>query len=176
MNNQNSRAWYRELKKPTWAPPPYLFGPVWSVLYILIAISFGYTAYQSATGNMPLFLLLPFALNLLFNVLFTPIQFGLKSNELGMLDIYLVLITLIEHGCGLPLYCMGYVYKHPVPTLGLLCHRSSNYGYLFQSGKALDGRRIVTVVPWSKVLSMAIVPEFSSTMRLTIASPRPHPS
>lgn len=95
MNNQNSRAWYRELKKPTWAPPPYLFGPVWSVLYILIAISFGYTAYQSATGNMPLFLLLPFALNLLFNVLFTPIQFGLKSNELGMLDIYLVLITLI---------------------------------------------------------------------------------
>jgi translocator protein len=38
---------------------------------------------------------LPFALNLLFNLIFTPIQFGLKNNLLASLDIFLVLGTLI---------------------------------------------------------------------------------
>ena len=38
---------------------------------------------------------LPFALNLLFNIAFTPLQFGLKSNVLASIDIFLVLATLI---------------------------------------------------------------------------------
>lgn len=95
MEQTKQANWYSELRKPTWSPPSYLFGPVWTILYVVIAVSFGYTAYFAWIGNMPAFLFLPFGLNLLFNVLFTPIQFGLKSNELAMLDIYLVLITLI---------------------------------------------------------------------------------
>ena len=93
MNNQTT--WYLDLIKPTWAPPGWLFGPVWSVLYIIIFVSFGFIFYKVWQGELPKLLALPFALNLIFNFAFTPIQFGLKSNTLAALDIILVLITLI---------------------------------------------------------------------------------
>lgn len=86
--------WYATLLKPAWAPPAWLFGPVWSVLYILIAISFGYVFLQVWRGQLPLLIALPFALNLIFNLAFTPLQFGLQNNLLAAIDILLVLVTL----------------------------------------------------------------------------------
>lgn len=91
----NSAEWYAQLKKPSWAPPAWLFGPVWSILYLVIFTSFGFTFYNSFTGMLPLTLALPFAINLVFNFLFTPIQFGMKNNYLAAVDILLVLITLL---------------------------------------------------------------------------------
>lgn len=91
----DSTNWYSQLKKPSWSPPGWLFGPVWSILYIVIFISFGTVFYQALTGKIPLALMLPFALNLIFNFIFTPIQFGLKNNLLAAIDILLVLSTLI---------------------------------------------------------------------------------
>lgn len=87
--------WYATLIKPTWAPPSWLFGPVWSVLYIIIFTTYGYVFYQIATGKLPKIIALPFVLNLIFNFAFTPIQFGLKNNLLASLDILLVLGTLV---------------------------------------------------------------------------------
>lgn len=92
MNTYN---WYSQLIKPTWAPPSYLFGPVWSVLYTIIAVSFGTVFYKAFTKEIPWMVALPFALNLLFNFLFSPIQFGLKNNLLASVDIVLVLSTLV---------------------------------------------------------------------------------
>jgi len=93
MNNESS--WYSGLIKPDWAPPSWLFGPVWSVLYAIIAISFGYVFYKWFRGDIPLIVALPFLLNLPFNIAFTPLQFGLRNNELALIDIILVLGTLI---------------------------------------------------------------------------------
>jgi tryptophan-rich sensory protein len=87
--------WYSQLIKPTWAPPSFLFGPVWSVLYILIVISFGKVFWMLAQKQIPFIVALPFILNIFFNLIFTPIQFGLKNNFLAALDIALVLITLV---------------------------------------------------------------------------------
>ncbi len=87
--------WYQTLIKPEWAPPAWLFGPVWSVLYTIIAITFGYVIYLYFKGVIPLMVLLPFILNLVFNAAFTPIQFGLQNNLLATIDIFLVLGTLL---------------------------------------------------------------------------------
>lgn len=92
MNTYN---WYSQLLKPLWSPPSWLFGPVWSVLYIIIAFSFGTIFYKVFTKELHWIVALPFALNLLFNIAFTPIQFGLKNNLLASIDIVLVLATLI---------------------------------------------------------------------------------
>lgn len=87
--------WYSTLVKPEWAPPSWVFGPVWTVLYAGIAVSFGTVFYRVATGKMPASVAVPFALNLVFNLAFSPIQFGLRSNLLAAADILLVLVTLI---------------------------------------------------------------------------------
>ncbi len=91
----DSSSWYSKLIKPGWAPPAKIFGPVWSVLYIIIAISFGNVFIQFTQGALSWQIVLPFALNLVFNLSFTPLQFKLKNNFLAMVDILLVLITLI---------------------------------------------------------------------------------
>lgn len=90
-----TNSWYSQLIRPSWAPPAFLFGPVWTLLYILIAISFG-KVFQMVFQKRILFIVaLPFILNLIFNFIFTPIQFGLKNNLLAAVDIVFVLITLI---------------------------------------------------------------------------------
>jgi len=90
--------WYQMLIKPQWAPPSWVFGPVWSLLYVIIAISFGYVAYKYAKGFIPFMVLLPIILNLIFNFAFTPIQFGLQNNLLAAIDILLVLGTMVWAG------------------------------------------------------------------------------
>lgn len=93
MNNTYN--WYSQLIKPSWAPPSWLFGPVWSVLYVLIAISFGSVFYLFGKGKIGFLICLPFILNLIFNFSFTPLQFTLQNNLLAAIDILLVLGTLI---------------------------------------------------------------------------------
>lgn len=87
--------WYHQLTKPSWSPPAWVFGPVWTVLYIGIFLSFGFVFYRTFTRQWPAVVALPFALNLVFNLAFTPIQFGLKSNGLATVDILLLLGTLL---------------------------------------------------------------------------------
>jgi tryptophan-rich sensory protein len=87
--------WYQQLIKPTWAPPSSVFGPVWTILYIGIAISFGSVFLMAGQKKIAWIVALPFVLNLLFNFAFTPLQFGLRSNILASIDILLVLSTLI---------------------------------------------------------------------------------
>ncbi len=91
----NSYTWYQLLEKPFWAPPAWVFGPVWTILYTIIALSFGYVLYLVFKKKLPPITLLPFGFNLLFNLLYTPIQFGLHNLFLATVDIVLVLGTLV---------------------------------------------------------------------------------
>ena len=91
----NTYDWYSQLIKPFWAPPSWIFGPVWSILYVMIAISFGKVFVMAWKKQVAITAALPFVLNIIFNLAFTPLQFGLKSNILAAVDIILVLATLI---------------------------------------------------------------------------------
>jgi tryptophan-rich sensory protein len=98
-----SAFFYRELIRSGWAPPAWLFGPVWSVLYTIIAISYGYVFYRILTGLLPRILALPFLSNLIFNAAFSPLQFGLQNNLLALIDLLLL---------GTLLWAMVAIYPH----------------------------------------------------------------
>ena len=91
----NAQPQYANFKKPSWAPPSWLFGPAWTVLYILIAISYGSVFWSAYTSSIAAAIISPFVLNLVFNAIYTPIQFGLRNNYLACVDIVLVLATII---------------------------------------------------------------------------------
>jgi translocator protein len=91
----NETTLYSQLIKPSWSPPSWLFGPVWTVLYVIIALSYGTVFYKAFTKQIPWMVSLPFALNLVFNFAFPLIQFRLVNNFLASIDILLVVGTLV---------------------------------------------------------------------------------
>ncbi len=68
--------WYQSLAKPSWTPAPRTIGLIWQILYPIIIATFGYVFVQAARGRLPLIVALPFAINFVANLIFTPIQFG----------------------------------------------------------------------------------------------------
>ena len=87
--------WYQSLVKPSWTPPPATIGLIWQVLYPIILLTFGFVFVQAARGRLPWRVALPFAVNLVANLSFTPIQFGLRNLPLATLDILVVWGTIL---------------------------------------------------------------------------------
>jgi benzodiazapine receptor len=71
-------AWYQSLAKPSWTPPPWLFGPVWTVLYIMIGIA-GWMLWTGRAGPRGRLALALFAVQLALNFAWTPVFFGLRA-------------------------------------------------------------------------------------------------
>ena len=86
--------WYASLIKPALTPPAWVFGPVWTTLYILMGISL-YLVVREGAENKPVKQgMLVFAAQLIVNVLWSIVFFGLQSPLLGLVMI-LVLIVMI---------------------------------------------------------------------------------
>lgn len=88
------REWYDGLVKPSWTPEPATIGTIWSILYPVILVTFGIVFVQAARGRLPWTVALPFAVNLVANLVFTPIQFRLRNLPLAAADILVVLATI----------------------------------------------------------------------------------
>ncbi len=92
---QPFREWYDVLVKPSWTPAPGVIGTIWSILYPIIAITHGFVIIKAIQGKLSWLIALPFILNLVFNIVFTPIQFGLRNLPLASVDIILVWVTIV---------------------------------------------------------------------------------
>ena len=108
--------YYQELVRPSWAPPAWLFGPVWTALYAIIIASFGKVFWMAWHKEVPAMVAVPFALNLVFNLSYTWLQFGLRSNVLASIDVLLVLGTLVWAMVAIWPYVRWVVYAN-VPYL-----------------------------------------------------------
>ena len=87
--------WYNTLAKPSWTPDGGTIGLIWAILYPVIVVSFGYVFVQAVRGKIPRSVAVPFAINLVANLSFTPIQFGLRNLPLAAADILVVLGTIV---------------------------------------------------------------------------------
>jgi translocator protein len=86
--------WYEQLAKPSWRPPNRLFAPIWTALYICIAIS-GWLVWREAgfvRASLPLTI---YGLQLFLNTIWSPIFFGLHRIDLGFLDIVLLWLSIV---------------------------------------------------------------------------------
>lgn len=83
--------WYVFLEKPFFAPPNWIFGPVWSILYLLMGIS-AYLVWTSDKKEKLIHHALHmFLIQLFLNFLWSVLFFGLKSPVLGLIDIVALL-------------------------------------------------------------------------------------
>lgn len=77
--------WYRALEKPSWNPPSWVFGPVWTTLYVMIAVA-GWLVWHSE-GRRRQAALAFWAAQLVLNAMWSWLFFGLKRPDLAMIDI-----------------------------------------------------------------------------------------
>lgn len=83
--------WYSKLKKPSFNPPNWLFGPVWTLLYTLMGIS-GYLLWQNSHSSTAIIL---FFIQLILNAIWTPLFFGAKQLGWGFVEIILMWIAIL---------------------------------------------------------------------------------
>lgn len=87
--------WYNGLAKPSWTPAPATIGLIWQIIYPIIFVTFGFVFAQTLRGKVPVGVALPFLINLIANLAFTPIQFGLRNLPLAAVDILIVWGTIL---------------------------------------------------------------------------------
>ncbi|WP_433293312.1 TspO/MBR family protein [Actinoplanes sp. CA-030573] len=81
---------YNSLRQPAWAPPSSVFGPVWTVLYAMVAVA-GWLAWQRAGFNRALWL---YAAQLVLNAIWTPLFFGAGRYGLAFADIVVLWVLI----------------------------------------------------------------------------------
>jgi benzodiazapine receptor len=83
--------WYAALAKPFFTPPNALFGPVWTVLYVMMAVAVWRLGAASGPTRRAVAL---FAVQLVLNAIWSPVFFGLEAPRLGLVVIVALLVSL----------------------------------------------------------------------------------
>lgn len=82
--SESAQSTYAVMKKPPWAPPSYVFGPVWTVLYILLAIAMLRTGLDTVS-----------VFHICLNLAWSPIFFGLRQYSLAYYVILAMIATIL---------------------------------------------------------------------------------
>jgi len=83
--------WYAALRKPSWTPPNWVFGPVWTILYALMAVA-GWRVWRGGRARPAA---LVFFLQLALNGAWSWLFFGLRRPDLGLLGITLLWLAIV---------------------------------------------------------------------------------
>jgi tryptophan-rich sensory protein len=86
-----TRDWYPSIDKPVWNPPSWIFGPVWTVFYAMMAMAV-WLVWRKTGWNGALTW---FAVQLALNAAWSPLFFGLHRIDLALIDIALLWVAII---------------------------------------------------------------------------------
>ncbi len=100
----NWMTWYDSLIKPSWTPAPKTIGLIWTILYPIIAATFTFVFIRCYQGRIPWKIAIPFAMNLIANLMFMPLFSGLRRIDLATVDILVVWASII--------WCMVAIWPH----------------------------------------------------------------
>lgn len=89
--------WYAALIKPSWAPPNWVFGPVWTTLYVLIGVALFLVWREGVNRKDVKIALLVFAVQLILNILWSVIFFGFNSLLGGLLTVIILWIAILAN-------------------------------------------------------------------------------
>jgi translocator protein len=95
LTQNEMTTWFSSLNKPSWNPPGYLFGPVWTFLYLLMGISLWLVWKSNAPETQKLRAELTFALQLFLNFMWSILFFKCHSPALALVDIILMIVTIL---------------------------------------------------------------------------------
>lgn len=87
-------AWYASLTKPAWTPPDTIFGPVWTVLYVLMAVA-AWLVWRRAGFNEASVALILFIVQLVLNALWSYLFFGLHRADIAFFDIVVLWVVIL---------------------------------------------------------------------------------
>jgi tryptophan-rich sensory protein len=87
--------WYRQLPKPTWTPPEWIFGPAWTLILGLAAWAgvLGWTYAPDSHAREIVVLL--FALNIVFHMLWSPLFFNLKRPDWALIEVPFLWVSVL---------------------------------------------------------------------------------
>jgi tryptophan-rich sensory protein len=100
--SQSVMTWYRTLERPTWSPPDWLFGPVWTLLYAMMAVAaflvwrrgFGVPGQIPDVRPAVRIALVVFAVQLALNALWSWLFFAMRSPLAGLIEIVVLWIAI----------------------------------------------------------------------------------
>jgi tryptophan-rich sensory protein len=95
VTGQGFSSWYAAIQKPGFTPPGWVFGPVWTILYLLMGVA-AFLVWQRGLGSRPVrTALVWFLVQLALNAAWTPVFFGLHRIGLALLVIVLLWVAII---------------------------------------------------------------------------------
>ena len=85
--------WYEELEKPSWNPPNWAFPVVWTILFIMLAVS-GWLVWREAGWPAAALPLAVYGVQLVLNFLWSALFFGARRMDLAFVDVLLLWVSI----------------------------------------------------------------------------------
>ena len=102
FTSQSVTTWFQTIEKPSFSPPNWLFGPVWTTLYVLMGVSLfliwkaiSSTTFPKDRRIREIAAFIAFGIQLVLNVLWSFLFFGLRSPQLAFVEIIILLISIV---------------------------------------------------------------------------------